>query len=104
MDRAGKPKDKVMEINYSGLPEHMRDTFRLYIEKGIPPGSFTKAVLSNDLMGAMRRADHINRARIFDTCAFLEVEAPIGCYGSPERVSDWIKRGGISGDLERAEP
>lgn len=86
-----------MTIDYSMLPEHMRDAFRLYIEKGIPPGSFTQAVLSNDLMGAMGRADHINRDRIFDTCAFLANYAPIGCFGAPERVQDWIRAGGLIG-------
>lgn len=87
----------MREINYSGLPEHMRDAFRLYIEKGIPPGSFTQAVLSNDLMGAMGRADIVNRHAIFETCAFLANFAPIGCYGSPEHVKDWIAHRGLEG-------
>lgn len=84
-------------IDYSILPHHMQDAFRLYIENGIPPGSFTMAVLSNDLMGAMGRADDINRARIFDTCCFLRNNAPCGCHGSPEHVHDWIKQGGLIG-------
>lgn len=75
----------------------MQDAFRLYIEKGIPPGSFTTAVLTNDLMGAMGRADIVNRERIFDTCVFLSSYAPIGCYGTAQRVSDWIKQGGLVG-------
>lgn len=90
-----------MTINYSGLPDHMRDAFRLYIEKGIPGGSFTTAVLSNDLMGAFGRADEINRARLFDTCVFLSSQAPIGCYGSPDHVEEWVRNGGLEG-LARA--
>lgn len=86
-----------MQINYSRLPEHMRDGFRLYIEKGIPGGSFMTAVLGNDLIGAFQRADDINRVRMFDTCAFLCSEAPRGCFGSPGRVEDWIKSGGLEG-------
>lgn len=86
-----------MHIDYSRLPEHMRDPFRLYIEKGIPGGSFLTAVVSNDLKGAFGRADDINRARMFDTVAFLVNEAPIGSYGSPERVADWINHGGLEG-------
>lgn len=86
-----------MNIDYRRLPEHMRETFRLYIENGIRPGSFTQAVLENDLMGAMGRADDINRVRLFDTCVFLRSHAPIGCYGSPERYADWIKSGGLRG-------
>lgn len=87
----------MREIDYSTLPEHMQDAFRLYIEKGIPPGSFTTAVLSNDLMEAMRRADIVNRHAIFEICAFLANYAPIGCFGSPEHVSDWIAHRGLGG-------
>lgn len=91
-----------MDIDYSRLPGHMQDGFRLYIERGIPGGSFMTAVLSNDLMGAFGRADDINRARLFDTCAFLANHAPIGCYGSPERVKDWIKDGGLEGIMRES--
>lgn len=81
---------------YELLPQHMQDAFRLYIEKGIPPGSFTQAFLANDLMGAMRRADHINQNNFYKTCCFLET-TPIGCHGSPEHVQEWIKVGGLEG-------
>lgn len=87
----------MQEIDYSGLPPHMRDAFRLYIENGIPPGSFTTAVLSNNLMEAMGRADIVNRMNIFETCVFLKSHAPIGCFGSPEHVQDWIRAGGLEG-------
>lgn len=91
-----------MNIDYSRLPEHMRDGFRLYIEKGIPGGSFMDAVLSNDLVDAFARADHINQVCMFDTVAFLVNNAPIGCYGSAEHVSDWIKHRGLAGLSEDA--
>lgn len=91
-----------MDIDYSRLPVHMQDSFRLYIEKGIPGGSFMTAVLSNDLKGAFGRADDINRARMFDTVAFLVNEAPIGCHGSPEHVKDWIESGGLQGILKES--
>lgn len=92
-----------MTIDYDRLPEHMRDGFQRYIERGIPGGSFMNAVLANDLMGAMQRADDINRERLFDTCAFLHNEAPIGCFGSEERVRDWIKSGGLNGLTSETE-
>lgn len=87
----------MREIDYSPLPEHMQEPFRLYIEKGIPMGSFGTAVCSNDLMGSFGRADDVNRERLFHTCAWLCNEAPIGCHGSPEHVADWIKSGGMKG-------
>lgn len=85
------------EINYSRLPEHMRDGMRRYIENGIPPGSFQRAVLSNDLMEAFRRADDVNAYAMRDYAVFLTCEAPGGCFGSPEHVKDWIAQGGLVG-------
>jgi hypothetical protein len=87
--------------NLARLPEHMHGAIARYIERGIPPGSFLEAVLSNDLKGAVGRADHINRERIGDYVRFLYNDAPAGCWGSPEAVSDWIKAGGLLG-RERA--
>jgi hypothetical protein len=83
--------------DYSTIPEHMRDGARLYIENGIPPGSFLTAVISNDLFGALGKADEINRDRIFDWCRFFYNEAPGGCYGSAKRFDDWIAKGGLAG-------
>jgi len=85
------------EINYSCLPEHMREGMRLYIENGIPPGSFQRAVLSNDLMESFRRADDVNSYAMRDYAVFLTCEAPCGCFGSPEHVKDWIAQGGLRG-------
>ena len=85
-----------MTIRYHDLPEHMRDGMRLYIERGIAPGSFLRAVLSNDLMGAMGRADDVNLKALPAYGRFLYNEAPSLCFGSPEKVADWIKRGGMN--------
>lgn len=84
-----------MTIDYEQLPEHIRDGMRRYIESGIEPGSFLTAVLCNDLMGAMGKADEINRARLWDICAFLHNEAPSTCFGSIEAFQSWVHRGGL---------
>jgi hypothetical protein len=85
-----------MSISYELLPMHMREGFRLYIERGIPGGSFMNAVLSNDLMGAFGRADDINSAAMFNICCFIRNEAPMGCHGSAEQVHEWTKSGGLA--------
>lgn len=84
-------------ISYSKLPAHMQDTARLYVEKGIPGGSFFTAVVSNDLMGAFGRADDTNAAAMQDWCRWLYNDAPGGCHGSPEHVREWVKAGGLEG-------
>jgi len=79
-------------LNYSMLPEHMRDGMKLYFEEGIEPGDFAYAVLCNDLVGAYGRADAINTARMRDWAKFLYNEAPRGSWGSKQAVEDWLKR------------
>lgn len=73
------------------LPPHMVDGIKLYVEHGIEPGSFMYAVLTNDLRGAIGRADHINQNHIADIVSWLTSEVPSACWGSPERVRNWIK-------------
>lgn len=84
-------------VNYTSLPEYMRDGMQLYIEEGILPGSFLKAVLSNDLMGALGKADETNLAALPAYGRFLYNEAPCGCYGSPAVVASWCNSGGLNG-------
>jgi hypothetical protein len=72
------------------IPQHMRGAMQRYIENRIPPGSFLTAVLANDLMGALRRADHINRECLHDYGMWLANYAPPACYGSPEAVRAWL--------------
>lgn len=85
------------EIDSSSLPEHCRHGMKLYIERGILPGSFLQAVLANDLMGAFGRADDINRSRIQDYVTFLYNEVPAMCWGSREAIRRWVERGGLAG-------
>ena len=87
----------VESFDYTRIPAHMQNTARLYIEQGIPPGSFLQAVICNDLFGAYRRADDINQAAMRDWVVFFYNEAPGDCWGSVERFSAWIASGGIAG-------
>ena len=92
-----------MERQMQGLeliPEYMRDGMTRYIKRGIPPGSFLTAVLSNDLMGALRKADDTNINAMPAYGRFLYNYAPAGCYGSPDAVDRWVKKGGTEG-IER---
>ncbi len=79
------------------LPFHMRDGVRLWIERGIGPGSFLTAVLSNDLFGALGRADEENSRALKSYGVYFYSYAPSGCYGSPLRVAEWAKSGGLAG-------
>lgn len=86
--------------DYSRLPAHMRGAAQRYVEKGIPPGSFLTAVLSNDFKGAFARADDANISAMRDWAMWLYNDAPCGCQGSPESVSAWIKAGGMKANQD----
>lgn len=92
----------MSELNLSGIPHYMHEGVILYVEKGIKPGSFLTAILSNDFMEACRRADDNNAACMFEYGRVL-YSAPIGCHGSPEKVRDWIAAGGLEGINRKAE-
>ena len=84
-------------IDYSRLPVHIRDGMQRYIEQGIEPGSFLTAVLCNDLMGAVGKADEVNLPKLWQICSFLYNDAPSPSFGSVEAFRAWIDRGGLEG-------
>lgn len=59
-------------------------------DHGIPPGDFLQAVLENNLMEAMGRADEQNEADIFEICQYVYNEMPHNCHGSPEIFKIWV--------------
>jgi hypothetical protein len=62
---------------------------RRYLEQGILPGDFLRAVLRNDLVNAMERADDECAAAMRDIAQFLELEVPYLAWGSEEKVQAW---------------
>jgi hypothetical protein len=88
------------DIDYRSIPSG--DTVRLYIERGIPGGGFATALFENDLLGAFNKADLSNQRAMLAYAEFLYNEAPAESHGSPEKVSAWIKSGGLEG-RERSE-
>ena len=74
------------------IPQNLIDSFDRYVNHGIPCGGFLNAVLSNDLMEAFGKADEDNRLILFDICQYIFNEVPLDCYGSREKVQDWIEK------------
>ena len=73
-------------VEYEHAPENCRATLQRYIEQGIPMGSFLTSFLSNDLMGALGRADSTNINQFKEIGMFLYNYAPGSCFGSAEKV------------------
>lgn len=81
------------------IPYHMREGLTEYVARGRPPGDFLRAVLENDLMRALGRADEANMANLPAYANYLDNYAPISCRGSPKAVNAWIAHGGLAGLL-----
>jgi hypothetical protein len=75
-------------LNFStyNVPLHTQAALEDYIEKGIPTGGFLYAVLSNNLVDAVCRADAQNLSCLKDIVQWLYNEAPHDCHGSEARV------------------
>lgn len=71
--------------------EIIKESLDRYTKDRIPTGGFLTAVLENDLMGAMGRADHINRQRLPEICKYIYNELPSGIWGSREKVQNHLK-------------
>jgi len=75
------------------LPEHMHQPIVRYVLHHLRPGHFLSAVLSNDLVGAVGRADDANVAVLKGWVQFLYncEEVPGDCWGSPRHVDEWLR-------------
>lgn len=85
--------DATLMANAHRCPEPSRESLLDYLRHGIPPGSFLLAVLTNDLLEAVRRADDRNKPLIAEYVVFLWAYAPWNAWTSPELVRAWIDRG-----------
>jgi hypothetical protein len=71
------------------IPDYMREGMFRWLAFGIQPGSFLTAVLENDLKGAVSQADDLNQRRLLQYVVFLHNYAPLGCWGSPAKITEW---------------
>ena len=82
-------KLKYDDVNYDKLPKSLQGGARHYIERGIIPGSFLRAVISNNLVEAVARADDNNLPRLKEIVLWWYNEAPGGCWGSEQKMEAW---------------
>lgn len=75
------------------LPVHLKDAFESYLNDRKDPGPFLKAVIANDLMGAVEHADFRTIGNLPYFADFLKDFAPPECFGSYEKVKAWLEGG-----------
>jgi len=64
-----------------------------YRDHRVPTGGFLKKVLENDLFLAFAAADEGNIRDMFEIVKYIWNNFPVGIYGSPEEVKNWLERG-----------
>ena len=78
--------------NPKNCPANVQESLRAYVNDRRRTGGFLEAVLSNDLTGAIGRADPVNLASIRDILSFIYEEIPSVAWGSPLAVAEWLER------------
>ncbi len=78
--------------HYLEVPDHTRGALERYVFDHLEPGGFLTSVLSNDLMGAVGRADSQNVMALKEICSFIYNEIPSDCWGSPKKVANWLDK------------
>ena len=77
------------KVVYPAAPTRIIDAILGHVDRR-RCGSFTTALLSNNL-SAILRADKESLAGIKDLVRFIYNEIPAECWGSPEKVSAWLE-------------
>jgi hypothetical protein len=76
-------------------PRRVQSSLEAYV-RGLPPGSFVRAVLSNDLNEAIARADDVNIHALPHIVAYVREHLPAVAWGSSEKVNRWLSKAGDS--------
>jgi hypothetical protein len=81
-----------------GAPQHTIECIDNYVKHRLHPGGFVTAVLCNDLREAIARADHVNIKHLVEIVAYCWNEIPHTCWGSEEKVVNWLSQKGTNGE------
>lgn len=82
-------------MNYEAIKLVIIVSIRRYAVNHCPTGGFLRAVLENDLKRACYLADDDNIKVIPEIVFYCLREIPHDCWGSPEKVKDWLKNGKV---------
>jgi hypothetical protein len=87
--QTGANKMLKFENEYAAIPGSTQDGLTRYVENRIFPGGFLTAVLSNDLMQAVAKADNNNIVALPLIAKFIYNRMPMQCHGSITKMEQW---------------
>ena len=73
------------------IPAHTKAALDRYINDRILPGGFLTAVLSNDLFGAVGKADSENLAALPEIVRYIYNEIPSSSWGTRDIIWKWVE-------------
>jgi hypothetical protein len=111
MPRALNQREKFEAVSQEGWPEYaaripgpVLDGLVNYLYHGDEPGHFLAAVLTNDLMLAVSRADKDSMAALREITQFVYNRIPGDSWGSTRKIDAWReKRMAALAEMEKAE-
>jgi hypothetical protein len=74
------------------MNEITKNSIDNYVNHKLEPGSFVKAVLANDLVGAFSYADQDNVSSLRETVLYMYNHIPSNVWGSYEKVKSHLNR------------
>lgn len=82
---------------WSEIDEATRNAIYWYVIAGRVPGHFVRALMSNDLLRTVARADPDNLRLLPRIVRLIASATPLECWGSSQAVDRWIEMGGLVG-------
>jgi hypothetical protein len=74
------------------IPERIREGLNRYKEYGVLPGSFLRAVVSNNLLDATCRADPECYAALWEIVLYAYNLLPLESFGSRKKMLAWSEK------------
>jgi hypothetical protein len=78
-------------------PEGIVAVLQRYVEEGMRTGGFLSALLANDWLDAITRADSESLDAMGPIMRMIAAYVPLGAKGCDDAVGQWIERGGMMG-------
>lgn len=83
---------KLQPDSYCPIREDLYGALERYLNNGIMPRSFLTAVLENNLVEAVGRADHMNQPNLPNIVGYIYNHLPSNSWGSREKVQEYLKQ------------
>lgn len=81
--------------DYADLRPQLKESLDRYAKDRRRTGGFLQCVLENNLFEAVSRADATSVEQLPLIVRYIYNELPIACWGSAERVGNWLKSSGF---------